>query len=172
MKQYFTLLDDVLKRLGIKNKPGRIYNCDESGISLDPKREAVLAPSGSKHVYSQQNGNRDHITVHCCINAEGEYIPPMIIFEKCFPSSAYTRGGPPNTLYAKSPNGYMDSELYLEWFKKVFLKYANKERPLLLIQDGHGSHITVELIEEARINEVEIIIVSTSAHHTHPTTTG
>lgn len=41
--------------------------------------------------------------------------------------------------------------------KKVFLKFANKDRPLLLIQDGHGSHLTPDLIDEARANKVEIL---------------
>ena len=93
----------------------------------------MIVPVGTKHVYSQQAGTRDHITIHCCINAAGQCLPPMIIFEKGYPSGAYTRGGPPNTLYAKSPNGYMDSELFLLWLKKIFLKYACADRPLLLI---------------------------------------
>lgn len=38
MDSYFTLLDSTLTKLGIKNKPERIYNCDESGTSLDPKK--------------------------------------------------------------------------------------------------------------------------------------
>lgn len=81
--------------------------------------------------------------VHCCINTAGEHLPPMIIFEKSFPSGAYTRSGPENVLYGKSPNGYMDTELYLLWFRKIFLKFATKERPILLLQDGHGSHISI-----------------------------
>ncbi len=81
------------------------------------------------------------------------------------PGPIATRGGPPNTLYAKSPNGYMDSELYLLWFQHIFLKYACKERPLVLIQDGHKSHITIDLIDEARKNKVEIICLP--PHTTH-----
>lgn len=59
----------------------------------------------------------------------------------------------------------MDSELYLLWFQRIFLKYACKERPLVLIQDGHKSHITLELIDEARKNDVEVICIP--PHTTH-----
>ena len=165
MDGYFKLLRETLEKLGIKDCPDRLYNCDESGISLDPKKEKVIVPVGTKHVYSQQAGTRDHITVHCCVNAAGEYLPPMIIYEKSYPSGAYTRSGPENALYSKSPNGYMDTELYFLWFTRIFLKYATKERPILLIQDGHGSHISPELIDKARQNNVEIMCLP--PHTTH-----
>ena len=95
MKQYFTFWM-TLKRLGIKDMPSRVYNCDESGIAMDPQKESVLALTG---IYSQQCGARDHITVHCCVNADGDTLPPMIIFEKAYPSGAYTHEGVPRCLF-------------------------------------------------------------------------
>ena len=106
LNQFFTLLEETIDKLGIKDMADRVYNCDESRFSLDPKEENVLAPNGSKHVYSQQSGGHYHVTVHCCICANGESLPPMIIFKKCYPSGSYTRGGIPNTLHAKSPRLY------------------------------------------------------------------
>ena len=57
-----------------------------------------------------------------------------------------------------SDNGWITQEIYLEWFK-FFIKSIPPARPALLIEDGHGSHITVDVIELARTNDV----------HTHPT---
>lgn len=76
-----------------------------------------------------------------------------------YPLGAHTSGSPPNTLYVKSPNGYMNSELYLLWFQHIFFKkkYASSKKPLVLIQDGHTSHVTLELIDEAKKNQVEIV---------------
>ena len=67
INQYFDLLGSTLTKLDIKDKPERICNCDESGISLDPRKEKVIAPLGQKHVYSQQAGTRDHVTFHFSI---------------------------------------------------------------------------------------------------------
>ena len=50
---YFNLLEKTLVDNGIKDKCDRIYNCDESGMQLDSTNDLVLAPRGSKHVYSQ-----------------------------------------------------------------------------------------------------------------------
>ena len=91
----------------------------------------------------------------------------MIIFAKSFPEGAYTRGGPTNALYAKSESGYMDDEPYLSWFTKIFLKYCTPERPDVLVQDGHKSHSTVDLIDLAHANDV--ILFNLLPHTTHAT---
>ena len=61
---------------------------------------------------------------------------------KSWPSSLYARNGPKNCLYAKSPNGYIDEELFLEWFRKIFVPETKHLRPTILVMDGHGSHGT------------------------------
>lgn len=170
LQEYFDLLDKTLVKNNIKDKCDRIYNCDESGIELDNTPHKVLAVKGSRHVYSQSMGTREHVTVHACSCANGTMLPPMIIFSKCFPGSCYTRGGgggPTNALYAKSDSGYMDSELYVSWFKKIFLKYCASTRPVLLVQDGHKSHMTLELVDLARANNV--ILFNLPPHTTHAT---
>ena len=138
IQEYFELLKKSLIESGIKDKPDRIYNCDETGMVLDSTNDKVLAPCGAKHVYSHSMGTREHITVHACACAcaNGTMLPPMIIFAEGFPGGAYTRGGPTNALYAKSESGYMDGGLYLLWFEKRFLKYCSRDRPVILIKMG------------------------------------
>ena len=105
---------------------------------LDSTNDKVLAPCGAKHVYSQSMATHEHITVYACACANGTMLPPTIIFAGGgVPGGAYTHGGPTNVL---SELGYMDGELYLLWFEKVFLKYCTRDRPVNLIQDGHKSH--------------------------------
>ena len=41
MRQHFTLLGETLDKLGIKNQPERIFNCDESGVSMNMKTGKV-----------------------------------------------------------------------------------------------------------------------------------
>ena len=65
----------------------------------------------------------------------------MIIFSKCFPGGSYRFDGPDDALYAKSDSGWIVSELFLSWMKKVFLKHCRSQRPVLLFIDGHASHI-------------------------------
>ena len=57
-------------------------------------------------------------------------------------------------MYAKSPNGYMDAELFTTWMRRVFIPDTSHLRPTLLIFDGHASHITIDVIDIARENNV------------------
>lgn len=68
-------------------------------------------------------------------------------------------------LFGVSENGYMDTQLFLSWFRQIFLKHATKERPLLLTMDNHESHVSLEVVEEARANQVELYCLP--PHTTH-----
>ena len=52
-------------------------------------------------------------------------------------------GAYPNTFFQVSDNGWITKELFFEWFK-LFVQAISSFRPVLLILDGHTSHITIE----------------------------
>ena len=70
-------------------------------------------------------------------------MPPMIIYAKSFPGGQYRFDGPEDALYAKSDSGWIDSELFLAWLNKIFVKFCVPERLIMLLIDGHASHITI-----------------------------
>jgi hypothetical protein len=76
----------------------------------------------------------------CGASAAGVALPPMIIFAKSF-------DGPDDAVYAKSESGWIDSELFLFWMRKIFLRYCGSQRPVLLFIDGHASHINLDVID-------------------------
>ena len=102
--------------------------------------------------------------VQCCVSAAGFPLPPMIIYAKSFPGQ-YRFDGPEDSLYAKSDSGWLDSELFLAWLKKIFVKFCVPQRPIMLLVDGHVSHITIEAIDFCQANN--IIIFCLPPHTTH-----
>ena len=61
--------------------------------------------------------------------------------------------GPAGAFYNVSPNGWITSQLFIDWFKRVFLPCIQKiPGPHLLLLDGHSSHMSLELIQLARDN--------------------
>lgn len=58
----------------------------------------------------------------------------------------------------------MNCDIYLEWFE-FFLKNIPLRRPVVLIQDGHTSHMSIKLIELARANDVHLLCLP--AHTTY-----
>lgn len=73
-------------------------------------------------------------------------------------------GAFPNTLFVVSDSGWVTSELFLEWFN-FFLQNIPPARPVLLPQDGHGVHVSIELIELAHANDVHLLCLP--AHTSH-----
>ena len=57
----------------------------------------------------------------------------------------------PGTLFAFSPKGWMDTELFENWFFHHFLVYAPPVQPLLLL-DGHSSHYSPTFVNSAGVH--------------------
>ena len=146
INNYFNLLENTLTQNGLLSKPRQVYNCDETFLPLNENKDKVVALKNAKSVYSQSM-----VTMLCCVSASGSALPPMIIYPVSFPGWQYKLGGPDDTLYANSSSGWIDSERFLHWFKRIFLKFAVPERPLILLVDGHKSHENIELIVLVKI---------------------
>lgn len=165
---HFDKLEALLEENGLSKKSSHIFNVDESGMEMDAAEGKVVVDRTSKNAYQETGGAREHITTNVCCSASGQILPPMIIFKTSFPSGHYSQNGPDECLYARSPNGWMDSELFSDWFRKLFLPKTSHLRislPVLLILDGHNSHLTLELIDLARSNNV--ILFCLPPHLTH-----
>ena len=42
LNRFFTMLENLLDTLGIKDMPERFFNLDETGLSLDPKKKCAF----------------------------------------------------------------------------------------------------------------------------------
>jgi hypothetical protein len=161
LREYFALLKDTLDYNDLHSKTHLIFNCDEAAINLNKSAgQRVVVPKDQKQAHGISSATNEHVTVHCCVNTAGGTIPPMVIFKK-----TYHKKGPVNATYAVSDTGFMDQELYFQWFQKTFLKYALPERPLLLIHDGASSHMSWPLIQSAIANDVIILCLPPKTTH-------
>ena len=73
-------------------------------------------------------------------------------------------GAVPGTIFMTSDSGWITQEIYLEWFR-VFIAPIPPARLVLLIEDGHGSHITLDVIELACVNNIHLLCLP--AHTSH-----
>lgn len=167
LRSYYQLLKGVLEEGEFSNRPQDIYNCDETIVDLNKNSQKVIVPRRFRASHSRQVASSEHITIHCCISAAGNSIPPFIIFKTAFPGGNYTIGGPDGTIYGKQKSGFMDGELFVQWLTKLFIPHARptEERSILLLVDGHSSHCTPEVVKIARENNV--ILLALPPHTTH-----
>ena len=163
--RYFDVLESTLAKNKFLDNPHCIFNCDESGFSLDHKPGKLIGVKGWRQLNCVTSGDKSQISVLACVSAAGQILPPMIIFDRKRLNNELTKGEINGTLYGLPNKGWIDSELFELWFEKHFLKYAPPQRPLLLLIDGHSSHYQPSLIRTALLNNV--IIFCLPPHTTH-----
>ena len=154
----------TLTELGLENAPERVFNCDETGFDGHELGKEKVIVTGKQHPYQQQLfSSVGHITLQLAVNAAGQYIPPMLIFSISLPRDI--SGIPNNWKLSTSAKGYMDSELFYNWLENVFVPNCGRNRPVLLIMDNLGVHMSPKAIDIARSNNIELLCLP--AHSTH-----
>ena len=166
INDFFGKLGAIYGRLNLISKPMQIYNCDETGVSVVHKPGKVVAEMGRYKVYAVTSAEKGKThTILACASASGHVLPPMMIFpRKQTPPANFREGTVAQTLFANSANGWINNDLFLQWFK-FFLANIPPTQPMLLIMDGHGTHMSIELIELARSSGVHLLCLP--SHTTH-----
>ena len=159
------MLEDCLTKNDIFDNPSHIYNCDETGLALNPACPKIVDLKGSKNPSHVTSGDKSRVTVLACTNATGITIPPMVIFDRKTLNPQLIKGEAPGTFYALSHNSWMNSELFDHWFRDHFLRYLPPARPVLLLLDGHSSHYSPVTIYLAAENQV--ILFAFPPHSSH-----
>ena len=163
VKRYFDLLEQTMVENDLLDKPGQIFNVDESGMPLNPKPVKCVFNRGIKDPLAPSFGDKSQITIVGCIRASGGCTPPMVILDRKTLPQYFTVGEVPGTIYGLSSRGWIDQELFDVWFTNHFLRYAPLARPLLLLLDGHSSHYCPDTI---RLTAKERVIVFALPPHT------
>jgi len=134
----------------LKDKPGQIYNCDESGMPLQHKIPKVVSTNSTKKICQVSSGNKTQITVLGCASATGQVMPPIVVFTgKHF--NLEVRFLEPSMVCHLT--GGWTRNCFSPGFFTHFLKHA-ADRPLMLILDGHSSHYTLDLVKTAATENV------------------
>ena len=167
LESYFDLLEQTLIDNDLIHRPCQIFNTDETGVPLDPKPLKVYGTVSQKNFYSVSSGTKAQITVLACVSAGGQCLPPMIIYNRKGLGDGMDDGAIPGTLFAFSPKGWIDTELFENWFFHHFLAYTPPVRPLLLLLDGHSSHYSPTFVNKAA--EEKIIVFCLPPNTTHRT---
>ena len=165
MKSFFEKLGGVLSKLNLLAKPMQIYNVDETGVNIVQRPGRVITELGRKKVWAITSAERGKThTIVSCVSASGHSLPPMMIYPRVRLPNDLKKGAVPGTLFACSENGWINCDLYLQWFK-FFIESLSPARPVLLIEDGHGSHITLEVIKLAQENDIHILCLPSHTSH-------
>lgn len=165
--KFFALLNQILDTYGIK--PDRIFNCDETGVSVNPKHQSkIVASKGKRQVGIKASAERGQTVCPCVLLSSRCLYAAYACFSRVRMQEEFQLGLPPGAWAEvhESASGWM-VDLFYTWFKE-FVKFSKstKSAPVLSILDGHATHTkNLEVINTARQHGVIILCLPPHSSH-------
>ena len=97
-------------------------------------------------------------------------IPPFIVFpgKRMIPELLKGATTGYDGCVSTSGKGYSNTDIFSQYVKSHFLKYVQRRDPkqyIILIYDGHRSHISLGLIESAKLNKIILFVLPPHTSH-------
>ena len=152
--EFYEMLEKIIKEKNLS--ANQIWNTDESGFPVDPRKCKVISKRGEKAYKVTLGPGRENITTLATCSASGQALDPLIIFAgKNLQSSWRGDKALKNIMYAVSDSGWMTAEVFSSWFDRF--TECVQERPLLLIFDGHLTHTSLNVVLKGRAEDITIL---------------
>ena len=183
-KDIFNIISNYITSLRGLIKEGEYYednniNMDETPINLNMVPNKAITKKCEKNVaILTQNKERIRITCILSICADGDKLPPYIIF-KGKSNNPKINNKLKKNLYIQNKkifvnfnsNAWSTTDIILDWIEKVYNPYIRKDPLLdnaLLIMDKASSHISDEIIESCTGSFKDICIWPVSCTNIFP----
>ena len=166
--EYFDLLKTTIDLLDLTDKPSHIWNLEESSFCSDPTKTKIVGQIGFPCTRTTSGPGRENTSVLLACSAAGDKGTALVVFKGKDVYNEWTAPDVPDgpkLVYAATKKGWMEREVFENYFRKVLIKDFGEKRPILLIYDGHSTHLGINLIEEA-IKE-GITILKLPPHSSH-----
>ena len=166
VENYYKELKSVLDKYDLHTRPDLIYNLDETGLQPDHRPPNIIGPVTTKP-QAITSPRSTTVTLIGCTNALGNSLPPYFVFKGKRYSEELLEGSTPGTKAAMSDSGWSNREIFQKYLTEHFLPLANPapDRKVLLLYDGHASHISPTLINWARENNIILFVLPPHTSH-------
>ncbi|KLO08238.1 DDE-domain-containing protein [Schizopora paradoxa] len=168
VKDWFRIVKEQIVDQGID--PENIYGMDKSGFPPSNQgTQQVVGRAGNKVQHKQGGGSRENVTALVTICADGSTLRPHVIFKGEQLMTRWIQNNICDAFFSVSKNGWMDSELALQWLKTVFEpltceKAAGRIRVIVL--DGHSSHYSLEFLQFCILHNIVVLVYPPHCTHT------
>ena len=149
-----------------------IWNVDENGCNASKSGLGkVLARKGIQSVHAQIPNERKWLSVLTFIDVAGIFIPYFFIFKGKRRIKDYIQLCKACTTMAMQEKGYITSYLFSRLMDHFIehledLQLLSPSNRHLIILDGHKSHLTLKVIQEATEHGVDLISLPSHTSHT------
>ena len=171
LSKYYTELGNILSTNNLTNKPERIYNSDETGVSIEhsPPRIVCNVETNPQAVTSPRGST---VTCIAAGNALGNCVPPFYVFPGVRWNDSFLEGAATGAVGTMSKSGWSNSEVFQSYLNDHFLKYSNMStgsptEPTFALYDGHRSHVSLTLTNWWN-NIIFFVLPPRTSHLTQP----
>jgi hypothetical protein len=166
INEYFENLTKELNDVPTSNT----WNFDETNLTDDPGQKRVLTKRGTKYPERIMNSSKSAISLMFCGNADGEVLPPYVVYKAEALWTTWTEGGPKGARYNRTKSGWFDAVTFEDWFMSLFLPCLRKqEGQKVVISDNLSSHINLNILRVCEQNNIRFIALPpNSTHLTQP----
>ncbi|XP_035280508.1 tigger transposable element-derived protein 1 [Anguilla anguilla] len=157
VSNFFQNLGTVLERECLEAKD--VWNVDETGVTPVQALEETMATEGSEKTEAIPPGERGTlVTMAVAINAQGNSIPPHLVFPRKRFYRHYIRDAPTGSVGSANGSGRMQEADFLG-FLQHFVKHtrASVNFKVLLLLDNHPSHVSASAIDYCDANGVILL---------------
>jgi len=116
-------------------------------------------------VRHQTSATKTSITSIHCICADGSALPPAVLFSGKNLKVSNLAAYPNNYFFAATEKGWIDTSTFYSWLANHFLNNISDVRPVLLLVDGHTTHIDVHTAKLCKENNVALYLLHAHASH-------
>jgi hypothetical protein len=152
---------DAVTELRILNQytPHRIYNMDELGFAAGTSRSfRAFVNIRERSSWKVVAGRQEWIVAIECISAAGRAVPLLVISKVKDTNAAWIpTHTPADWRFSTSSSGWTSDSHAYEWLVSIFGR--------LLIMDGHGSHITANVIAHCMEHAIDLLILPPHTSH-------
>jgi DDE superfamily endonuclease/Tc5 transposase DNA-binding domain len=176
LQRWFDDLEKAVMEYNIK--PKNMYNMDESGFAIGEKEAGrCIINAQVRQKFQAKPGRQEWVSVVECICADGNVVPPLVIFR----AENLSRQWIPASIHGNwsigcNSKGWTSNIHGMQWLRQCF-EPATRDKAggeyRLLICDGHDSHITGEWVAHCMDNNIILAILPPhSSHLTQPLDVG
>lgn len=156
LQNYFMNLEDVVKNV----PPSHLINYDETNFSDDPGTVKCIFRRGIKYPERIMNSTKGCISVMFAASADGQVLPPFVVYKSESLWTQWVEGGPDDARYSRTKSGWFDSSTFFEWFTSIIIPWARKlEGTKVIIGDNLSSHINTEVIELCEKYNIKFVLL-------------
>jgi hypothetical protein len=127
----------------------------------------MLGLKGKRQISSVQSAERGSLVLVNCMIPTAQFIPLLLVFPKKYIKPELMKGKPPGSIHACHFSGWLQSEIFTQWFL-YFIKHTKPTKKILLSRYRTGTLHTQRTWRSLLLLE-KIMLTSFASHLTKGT---